>query len=300
MWKTLAVVLALASSSLALRADNPSPAIWMDRDQVEAELERRTDLFEAEMATGVVPDWAGEYSSGIELGRNIRIRVAPQAGFTFAWRGCLGVYDVNFGPVVVRGNHLSLRYELPHDGAGLGVPRDFVIVRWGQRVYLLPEDELGAFVNAVNSGKEPHRHCIPSCEPFLVRSGDDEKPVSGTPDLPVEYRRRLLDRPITGRVVRVLDDETEFDLEQGYGWRTIRVEIDLGSDDGMWEGMKLYASANPDVGGGFEVVQTQERSSVAINREVVGPGAPPLEPGFCISTLPDEQACPVEQTTALR
>jgi hypothetical protein len=189
---------------------------------------------------------------------------------------------------------------LPNDEGDFGGPRELVIVRWGQRIYLLPDDELGPFVNAVNSGKEPHWHCIPSCAPFLVRSGDDEKPVSGTPDLPAEYRRRLLDRPITARVVRVLDDETEFDLEQGYGWRTIRVEMDLGSDDGVWEGMELYASANTGVGGGFEVVQTKEHSSVAIDRDVAGPESPTLEPGFCLSTDPGDQTCPRGQTAALR
>jgi hypothetical protein len=301
MWKAIASILVLASSSLALRADNPSPAISMNREQVQAEIERRKNLFEAEMATGAVPDWAGEYSNGIEFGRNSRIKLAPHAGFTHS-RGsaCGRTYDANFGAVVVRGNRLSLRYELPNDEAHFGGSREFVIVRWGQRIYLLPEEELGPFVNAVNSGKEPHKHCIPSCAPFLVRRGDDEKPVSGTPDLPAEYRRRLLDRPITGRVVRVLDDESEFDLERGYGWRTIRVEIDLGSDDGVWEGMELYASANPDVGGGFKVEQTQARSSVAINREVTGPEAHALEPGFCLSTRPDKQACPNEQTAALR
>jgi hypothetical protein len=266
MWKAIASILVLASSSLAAQ------------------------------------DWAGEYSRGFEFGPHIRIRVTPQADFTYSWSGYLGFKDVNFGPAVVRGNRLGLRHELPNDDAHRGVPSEFQfeIVRWGQRIYLLPEEELGPFVNAVNSGREPHKYCIPSCSPFLVRTGDDEKPVSGTPDLPAEYRRRLLDKPITARVVRVLSDETEVNLERGYGWRTIQVEINLGSVDGVWEGMELYASANPHVDGGFEVVQTQEHSSVAINQEVSGPEVPALEPGFCVSTRPGERACPDKQSAALR
>jgi hypothetical protein len=308
MWKALASILALASTSVALRADDTASSTGTDREQiwelkrspdVRAEFERRREFIEAEMATGAVPDWAGEYSNGIE--RNIRISVAPQGGFVYSFGGgCLGRYDSNYGSVAARDNRLSLKFELPDDGAPFGAPREFAIVRWGARIYLLADDELKPFVNAVNSGREPHRHCFPSCGSFLVRNGDDEKPVSGAPDVPGEYRRLLSDKPITGRVLRVLDYEMEFDPERGYGWRTTRVEMDIGSDDGVWEGMELFAFGSVEVGGGFEVIRTYGSRSVAVNRDVVSPDSPALESGFCVSTRPGEQTCPDEQTAASR
>jgi hypothetical protein len=309
MWKPIAVTTVLIAASVSLRADNPSPAIPMDpeqiwelkhSDEVRAELERREQFFEAEMATRALPDWAGHYYSGDGLGKNIVIRIAPQGGFIFTWHGCLGLYDVNYGAVARRGDRLVMTFELPNDPHNFGVPRELVPVRWGERNYLLTDEDLKPFVNAVNSGQEPQNHCVPRCGYFLLRNGDDARPVSGQPELPAEYRRLLLDRPITGRVLRVLDEETEFDAAQSYGRRTIRVEIDLGSEDGVWKGMELYEGATPYIGSGFEVVETQGRRSVAIKREVVGPEAPALEPGTCVSTRPGEQTCPIEQTAALR
>lgn len=308
MWKTIALVLALASSSLALRADNPSPATWMNRQQiwelkhseeVLSELERRRKSFEDEMATGAVPDWAGDYYDGDGLGRNVHLRISPQGGFVSTWSGCMGLYDLNYGPLQLRGNRLTLDFELPNDAAGVGFPREFRFVKWGGRMYLLTEDELKPFVNAVNSGLEPHKECIPSCGFFRVRRGDDARAVSGVPDLPAEYRRLLLDRPITGTVTRILDSESEKDAD-GYGSRTTTVEIDVGSDAGVWIGMELYADTSAFPGSGFKVIRTQETSSVAVKREFFMDGVPDLEPGICISTRPREQTCPADQTAALR
>lgn len=312
MWKTLALVLALASSSLALRADNPSPAVWMGREQMWelkhskaalAELERREAAFEAEMAAGAVPDWAGLYYDGDGLGRNLVVRVTPQGGFIFTWTGCMGLYDLNYGPVEYRGGRVSMTFELPNDPGRFGGPSSLLHVRWGERNYLLADEDLKPFVNAVNSGREPQKDCIPSCGSFFLRRGDDQKPVSGEPDLPAEYRRLLLDHPMVGRVVRVLDSEFEVDPDRSYAWRMTRVEIDLGRDNGVWEGMEFHADPNAYAGGGFEVVRIEGHTSVAVVRDLVEPdetGEPPIEPGMCISTRPGEQTCPDEQTAALR
>jgi len=45
-------------------------------------------------------EWAGEYYVGDGLGMNVRILVAPTAGMTYTWRGCLGLYDGNQGEIV--------------------------------------------------------------------------------------------------------------------------------------------------------------------------------------------------------
>lgn len=61
-------------------------------DDVMSELKRREDSFEAEMATGAVPDWAGQYYDGDGLGKNIFVRLSPQGGFIYTWSGCMGLY----------------------------------------------------------------------------------------------------------------------------------------------------------------------------------------------------------------
>jgi hypothetical protein len=270
-------------------------------NEVMSELKRREDSFETEMATGAVPDWAGLYYDGDGLGRNLVIRVTPQGGFIFTWSGCMGLYDLNYGPVAYRGGRLLMTFELPNDPKHFGGPNSLLHVRWGERNYLLADEDLKPFVNAVNSGREPQKDCVPRCGSFFLREGDNQKPASGLPDLPAEYLRLLLDRPKVGRVVRVLDSEFEQGPDRSYAWRSTRVEIDLGSDDGVWEGMELHADAYP--GSGYEIVEVQGHTSVAVVRDVVEPhetAEPQIEPGTCISTRPDVQTCPIEQTAALR
>ena len=305
MWRYFALAAALAVSSLTLRADDQSSVVWMDTEQlwehkhselVRAELNRRKEFIEAEIGTGAVPEWAGEYYAGDGLGKNVLVRIAPQGGFTYTWNGCLGLYDVNYGPVEVRGRRLTLSFELPNDAGTFGVPKHFVPVRWGERHYLLAEEELKPFVNAVNSAYEP---CGPGCGPFLLRRGDEEKGVSGWPDLPEEYRKLFLDHPIAGRVVKVLDTETRFERD-GYAWRTTKVEIDIGRDDGVWEGMELYSGLDTYVGSGFEVIRVSKHTSVAVVHDIVEADESGLAPGLCISTWPEVQSCPIEQTAGLR
>lgn len=305
MWKHFALAAALAVSSLALRADDQSAVAWMDprqlwehknSEQVRTELGRRNEYLEAEIGTGAVPEWAGEYYTGDGLGKNIAVMIAPQGGFTYTWHGCLGLYDVNYGTVDSRGRRLTLSLELPN-GKDFGVPDHFLPVRWGERHYLLADDELKSFVNAVNSGHEP---CGPRCGPFLLRKGDDEKPVHGRPDLPEDLRKLLLDQPIAGRVVAVLDTETRFDHDSEFGWRTTKVEIDIGRDDGVWEGMELYSQPGNYVGSGYEIVRADAHKSSAVMHDMVEKGEPGLEPGLCVSTRPEQQTCPVGQTAALR
>jgi hypothetical protein len=43
--------------------------------------------------------WAGEYYFGDGLGVNVSLILAPKFGYVFEWRGCLGLYDRNYGAV---------------------------------------------------------------------------------------------------------------------------------------------------------------------------------------------------------
>jgi hypothetical protein len=306
MWKLPAVVLALAASSLALRADEPVVAEqvveinlleFKNSEPVSLESERRQALIEQEILSGAVPDWAGEYYSGDGLGKNVTLMLAPQGGFTYHWSGCLGIYDRNYGTVTATEDGIELNLELANDEDYFGMARHFTPVRWGDRHYLLASGEMMAFVNAVNSGNEP---CSQWCSSFLMREGDKDRPVSGQPELPDEYREMLLFHAIAARVVRIVDSETILDDEGTSGWRTTTVELDVGADDGVVEGMELYAQQNTYPGSGFSVVSTDAHHATAELREMVELNEPLPEPGLCLSTRPREQTCPADQTAALR
>src|SRR5262245_36189497 len=43
--------------------------------------------------------WAGAYYQGDGLGVNLDLDLAPKAGAAFLWRGCLGMYGQNLGPI---------------------------------------------------------------------------------------------------------------------------------------------------------------------------------------------------------
>lgn len=55
-----------------------------------------------------------------------------------------------------------------------------IVVRWGKRRYLLMEQEVSAFMEAVRTGEEPRSDMIGR---FLLRHGDHVVPVSGQAQL---------------------------------------------------------------------------------------------------------------------
>src|SRR5207244_1418020 len=76
------------------------------------------------------------------------------------------------------------------------------VVPWDGRVYLVPRDELARFCNDVNQGDEPRRSVHGS---FLLRSGDERKKVSGSPEIPATYQHFLLPGTVTARITEILE-----------------------------------------------------------------------------------------------
>jgi hypothetical protein len=53
--------------------------------------------------------------------------VKPEGGFTFIWRGCVGVFGLNQGGTRIVNDHLILVPELPNEPEGFGgLPTDFI------------------------------------------------------------------------------------------------------------------------------------------------------------------------------
>ena len=260
-----------------------SASVIADEDDSAAankEFEQHRAAIADELKTGSLADWAGEYGYGDGLGVNVRLSLAPNRGFAYRWTGCLGIYGQNYGTVVHREGRLALDFVQPNKPRSFGdFSRVLVPVPWGNRLYLIGEEQLAEFVNAVNSGLEP---CAEMCGSFLLRDGDQKVKATGMPTLPADYSSRLLDKPLYAHVTKIIErDLTAVDDE--YHDRKATVELDAGSNAGIWEGMEFHATTGDFMTDTFTVVRVGESSSVASIRSYNDrPLAP--ESGLCVST----------------
>jgi len=137
----------------------------------------------------------------------------------------------------------------------------YLPVGWDGRSYLIPEDSLLGFCNAVNSGVEPRPGSDgPDYNPslhdgyfgsFYLRKGDEEKKVSGLPQLPEKWRNYLLKRPAEGEVLSFITSD--------------EAVVTVGSQQGLKVGMRLFVSDgskqfwdSPSMWSGLEVVSVEE------------------------------------------
>lgn len=154
--------------------------------------------------------------------------------YEFQWLSDTGPVARSSGTYVLEPGSVSFH---PDSGAFRKDPRTFADamhrVRWGAREYLIPEERMLAFTNAINAGREPRANGFGL---FYLREGDEARPVAGKPDLGPKWNSFVLPLPLSGAVVKVEQRET---LTQ----RPV-VVIDAGARAGLKQGMELYAS-NP-------------------------------------------------------
>lgn len=203
--------------------------------RTDTEYQDRLSSIQEEVAAGSAAGWEGEYYWGDGLGANLSLHLSPTAGFAYEWHGCLGLYDYNHGSLKETREGLRLQADLEEWEAYLDLGRTFVPIRWGDRHYLIPQDRLVAFCNAVNSKSEPreNRHGW-----FFLRVGDENIEVTGLPDMPARYRSCLLEQPIEATLTKIMErkivrPDSESDV------LTLRATIDKGTADGVFEGMVL-------------------------------------------------------------
>jgi len=202
--------------------------------------------------------WAGEYYYGDGLGVNVDLAVAPQNGFVFRWHGCLGLYDLNYGSLAISGEKIRLLFTYSNKREGFqGIAAELIPVHWGDRHYLIPSDGFVKFANAVNAGTEPNRFFGRSYE-FLLRSGDEERPISGQPPLPQEYATYLLEKPITARIISAGESHLT------HSSRFTGITLNVGIADGLKKGMELYVHGRGEEFGSATVVSVQEKTAQAI------------------------------------
>ncbi|MHC4696722.1 MAG: hypothetical protein ACYTFA_08275 [Planctomycetota bacterium] len=232
-------ILALAVS--VVLAQDASPPCGRSKEkstpEAQAAWEARFQAINREISGLSDHPWAGTYYYGDGKGANVSLTLAPESGFVFKWRGCMGVYDRNFGDVVGtdRGSlKLALTYENCRKGFQ-GVAEDLVPIPWGERHYLIPVDDVVGFCNAVNSGSEPRDRLHGF---YYLRVGDQEKPVKDAPELPEQYQAYLFKEPIHAEIVHVGDTE----IEKGVGFWTFHktvVTLNVGRSDQVLPGISF-------------------------------------------------------------
>jgi hypothetical protein len=155
----------------------------------EGKVLRIRRAIQLEIQSPAVADWAGEYCAGEMLGENIQLAVAPKAGFVFERHGSGGLYDRNYGSVEFKDNRLALSFKFKNEQKGVrGIWSRYFFVRWGERHYLIPANDLAGFCDVVRSGREPRNSYLGR---YFLKRGDEDKPVSGKPDLPGDYGNYL-------------------------------------------------------------------------------------------------------------
>jgi hypothetical protein len=209
-----------------------------------------TAVLSSEPRVGSPVMLAGDYFSGDGLGINWALSLRPDGTYSFTWDGCLGRYAERQGRFRVDGFLVVLERaeSWPASPDEMELPSSLVAVRWGERLYLVPEAEGARFVADVTRGWEP-RHGTHGR--FLLRQSDWEKPARGVPDLPEGWRKLLLPAPVEARVTRVLARH--------------RAEIGAGSNQKLHPGVLLSLVSKKYGSTEVRVVSVGPASSIVEN-----------------------------------
>lgn len=244
------------------------PQVPLDAEREKAALRTRRRAIAAELATLGEHPWAGWYYEGDGLGHNVRLGIAPVAGATYTLSGCLGLYDLNHGEirsVDARGIELDLvidprqndwtwRASLPRTT----MSSRWVPVSWGTERLLIPECQLIAFCNDVNSGGNGGN--FPRREDDGPQQEPRQRP-EGMPVLPPPYAQFLLERELEAALEGTREPLSVGTYAGGSPEKfLVTAEIPLGSEQGLLPGMLFHAPAEKR--GQAEVVHVEHGRAV--------------------------------------
>ena len=214
-------------------------------------------------------EWAGTYVASYMDTGEVAFRWAPSKGFAVIWTGCdPGLYDANCGSVVRLRDGLQLAPQLVQRRLWRGsMDERIVFVRWGQRRYVVQERRMAAFCDLA-AGYTPYFY--EDQDLFLVREGDEKRPVAEIPDVPAAYRH-LVKRPIDARVIRA-STPTRREVPDGTAI-ICAVAMDKGSRDGVRMDM-TFAHEGEWGAGWVTVTSVSPDECTAEFQELVNPEEP--------------------------
>jgi hypothetical protein len=238
-----------------------SQRLMNEQDAAERKVTESREKIAEEIKTLGEHPWAGEYYKGDGLGVNISLSIAPKAGYSFQWRGCLGLYDQNYGAVAEKDGRLHLSFMLPNKRSELrGVTEELVPVTWGERKYLVPTNEFIEFCNQINCGREPRDAVHGRC---LLRRGDEKKKVTGLPSVPKEFEPYLLKTPIETEIVAI-GKPVLTPMGDDMVHVVFNVTLKHGKKAGVLPGMKLNVVRPENVFDDIEVKSVEDEKAEGV------------------------------------
>lgn len=241
---------------VAAPAAEPNPEIVFDPtggDPVAKAVLDREALIDAELKAldrakltdkDWAKEWAGTYSCGDGLGMNATIMIAPKAGLSYTWYGCLGLYDKNHGPITkadAEGIEVDLKLATDGPETMSYLSPKLYFVKWGDRRYLVPESKMLTLVNNYNEGGYARSGMFSI--PRKREEGDPwrrfEDAPPGRPQLPSAYDKLLRDKPIALTVTKVTTEPDAHVTGDVWASRST-IEFKGGSDAGVYVGLECW------------------------------------------------------------
>ena len=148
-------------------------------------------------------------------------------------------------------------FDCPRAGRD-GVIRRLVPIKWGQRAYLIFEEQMIEFCNDVNDGTEPRKDEWNWNAPLRV--DDWKKPAGGLPPVPAPWDAMILKAPIHGQITKIVDVPAADQAAAKRAGRFVahkQAIIDLGQNDHVFIGMRLWG------GDSMKVVAVNKTDCVA-------------------------------------
>lgn len=236
------------------------------REDVKA-AQAKWKSIDAENSGAEADEWAGSYSMmpGGEVSLE-DFRWSPQTGFVMVYvYTCLPeLRYLNFGSVTVSPTTVQMTPEYPpNSGRKTAQVKMYVKVKWGDRHYLIEEDRLAEFCEAI-SGTGVYEEGVMGGG-FWLKVDDFEKTVSGSPVLPREYKH-LLRKPVDARVIAVGKSYVEHEEDNECLTRTVTpVTINVGSKGGVKVGIAFKVVTPEETGYGIvKVLKVGPNTSSAL------------------------------------
>lgn len=217
----------------------------------------RRDAIHDELQTISEHDWAGSYFEGDGYVMQ-HIAVAPKNGATYVYGHCTDLFaDGDHGPVKEIDGGIRVAWALS------SIRRtDFVVIRWGERRYLMIPEAIPYFCAAVRSGDEPRTEAHGD---FFLRAGDESLQVQGDPQLPPGFEKCLREGAITTQIkeVRAQSEENHEDAPRPGTFVTLLVTLNVGDAEGVLPGLKFEAKELEDLNPEVVVTAVRQHESDA-------------------------------------
>jgi hypothetical protein len=190
----------------------------------------------------------GRYYFGDGLGVNCSLTIEEDHRFSFQWRGCEGVYDQNSGTWQLHGDVVTLKLELPNKReGGRGLNIRYVPIKWGERHYLVDENEMPGFCVKAHSGTLDLAGILLLGNDYVKWPGQKLPSVQGIPVIPERYKTFYENGEVSARVVQMTANRN--------------VILDKGAADRINPNMLFALAGQDDID--LKIVSVTEHQSVA-------------------------------------